>query len=365
MRKSVLKALPLAKSLAVAATLAGACIGQAQAQTNVTVYGRVVDGVNYQSNQDTGRVDSNGKAIVGGKWGVDGNVWGTSLFGFRGTEDLGGGLKALFLLENGFDGSTGNVNGGSGLWTRRSLVGLSGGFGTLKLGRDLTLPSDVVWNLDPGGQQGMGTSTLVKGRNWPTYNNEIDYTTPNMGGFTAQGVYGMGEVAGSAKKGSTGGLSLAFVQPSYELRAMYDFANDANGQYSSLFQYSKELTLGGTVTIDKLKLFAGYENLSAPAVTGSPGNPDRANQFWLGANYQLTPALTLIGGAFHVNLNQNSGSANLFMAGANYNLSIRTLLYASIGTVRNSALTSFAVETGNGAVGVNQNAFYSGISHSF
>jgi len=357
--------LPNLKPLAAAIVLAATCIGQAQAQTNVTIYGRVVDGINYQSNQPTGSVNSNGQAIVGAKWGVNGNVWGTSMFGFTGTEDLGGGLKAMFLLENGFEGGNGQVNGGSGLWTRRSLVGLSGSFGSLKLGRDLTLPSDVVWNLDPGGQQGMGTATLVKGRNWPTYNNEIDYITPTVGGFTAQGVYGLGGVAGSTKDGSTGGLSLAFVQPTYELRAMYDFANDANGQYSSLFQNSKELTLGGTVTIDKLKLFAGYQNLSAPAVIGSQGNPDKANQFWLGANYQISPALTLIGGAFHVKLNQDSGTANLFMLGANYSLSKRTTLYASIGTVRNSALTSFAIETGNGAAGVNQNALYSGISHTF
>lgn len=355
----------LAKPIVAAGVLACACIGQAQAQSNVTIYGRVVDGINYQSNQLTGSVDANKKPIVGGKWGVDGNVWGTSMFGFQGNEDLGGGLKALFQLENGFDGSNGTVNGGSGLWTRRSLVGLSGSLGTLKIGRDLTLPSDVVWTLDSGGQQAMGTATLVKGRNWPTYNNEIDYISPTIGGFTAQGVYGMGEVAGSNKKGSTGGLSLAFVQPSYELRAMYDFANDANGQYSSLFQYSKELTLGGTVTIDRLKLFVGYQNLSAPGMTASQGNPDKANQIWIGANYQLSPALTLIGGAYHVKLNQNSGSANLFTVGANYSLSKRTLLYASIGTVRNSALTSFAVETGTSAAGVNQNAFYSGVSHSF
>jgi len=360
MHKPALNIARLGKPLALAMILAGAFTAQAQAQSDVTIYGRVVDGLNYQSNQLTG----SGNA-VGSKWAVDGNVWGTSMFGFKGTEDLGGGLKALFVLENGFDGSTGVVNGGSGLWTRRSLVGLDGGLGTLKLGRDLTLPSDVVWNLDPGGQQAMGTATLVKGRNWPTYSNGIDYMTPNMGGFTVQAVYGAGEVAGSTKASSTGGISLAYVQANYELRAMYDYANDANGQYSSLFQYSKELTLGGTVTLDKLKLFAGYQNLSAPALVASKGNPNKANQFWLGANYQLNAQLTLIGGAYHVSLNQNSGSANLFMLGANYSLSKRTTLYASIGTVRNSALTSFAVETGTSGAGVNQNAFYSGVSHSF
>lgn len=365
MRKSVLNTLPLAKPLAAAAVLACVCVGQAQAQTNVTIYGRVVDGINYQSNQKTGSVDSNGNAILGSKWSIDGNIRDTSLFGFMGTEDLGGGLKALFQLENGFDGSTGNVNGGSGLWTRRSVVGLSGGFGTLKVGKDLTLPSDAVSNLDPVGQQAMSSVTLAKARNVPIYNNQIDYTTPNMGGFSAEGVYGMGEVAGSAKKGSTGGLQLAFVQPNYEFRVIYDVANDANGQYSSLFQYSKELTIGGTVTLDKLKLYAAFQNLSAPAVVASQGNPDKSNQFWVGANYQITPAFGVFGGAFHVKLNHDSGTANLFMMGTDYYLSKRTRLYASIGTVRNSALTSFAVETGTSAPGVNQNAFYSGISHTF
>jgi predicted porin len=343
----------------------GVCVAQANAQNDVIMYGRVVDGINYQSNQDTGRVDSNGKAIVGSSWGINGNVWGTSIFGVKGTEDLDDGLKALFVLETGFNASTGRVNGGSALWSRRSLVGLSGDFGTLKLGRNLSLVGDVSGDLDSGDQQTMGTPTLVKGRNWPIYNNEIDYATPNMDGFSIRAVYGMGDNPGSTTKGSNSGISLAYGQSDYQLRAMYDVANDVNGQYSSLFQYSKELTVGGTLTLDKLKLFVGYQGLSAPGVFASQGNPDKAYQFWLGATYQVARSLTLIGGAYHVNLNQNSGSASLFTLGANYNLSKRTLLYANLGTVRNGAQTSFAVETGTSVTGQNQNAFYAGVSYRF
>jgi predicted porin len=351
--------LPMVKPLVAAVILAATCAGQAQAQTNVTIYGRVDAGVDYQTNQFNSTTGQRG-----GKWGMGGNSWGTSMFGFKGSEDLGGGLKAIFTLENGFNAANGTVNGGSGLWTRRSLVGLSGGFGTVKMGRDLTLPSDIVWGLDPTGQQNLGSATLVKGRNWPQTSNQIQYISPDMGGFTAQGAYGFGEVAGSTKKSSSSGVALSFVQPSYSLVAMYDVANDPNGRYSTLFQFSKELTVGGTVTIDKLKMFAGYENLSAPQVIAGP---DKANHFWLGANYQLTPALTLIGAAYHVKLNQNTGSANLFMLGTNYSLSKRTLLYASIGTVRNGSNTNFQVETGDGTglTGQNQNAFYTGVSHSF
>jgi len=356
--KKVSKVAFVAKPLAIAAVLACAC-ASAQAQSDVTIYGRITNGLNYQSNQQIGTGTTNGS-----KWGVDGGVWGTSMFGLKGTEDLGGGLAATFNLETGFDASTGQQTAGQ-LWTRRSTVGLVGSAGTLKIGHDLALPSDVVWALDPTGQQNLGSATLVKGRNWPNETNQINYTTPSFGGFTAQGVYGFGEVAGSNKAKSTNGLSLAFVQPNYELRAMYDTAADTNGQYSDLFNYSKELTVGGTVTIDKLKLYAAYQHLSAPGVVATTGNPDKADHYWVGANYQITPALTLIGAAYHVKLNQGTGSANLFMLGTNYALSKRTIWYTSIGTVRNSALTTFAVEVGTSNPGVNQNAFYTGIAHSF
>ncbi|KAF3997999.1 porin [Glaciimonas immobilis] len=366
MSKTVLKSLrtasclPMVKPLAAAIILAATCAGQAQAQTNVTIYGRVDAGIDYNSNQYNA---ANGQR--GSKWGSGGNSWGTSMFGFKGVEDLGGGLKAIFTLENGFNAANGQTNGGgSTLWSRRSYVGLVGDFGTVKLGRDLTLPSDIVWSLDPTGQQNMGSATLVKGRNWPQTSNQVQYISPSFGGFTAQGAYGFGEVAGATKPLSSSGVALSYVQPSYSVIAMYDVANDNKGQFSTLFTNSKELTLGGTVNIDKLKLYAAYQNLSAPQTVAGP---DKANHFWVGANYQLTPALTLIAAAYHVKLNQNVGSANLFMLGTNYSLSKRTLLYASIGTVRNGSNTNFQVETGSGTglTGQNQNAFYTGVSHSF
>ncbi|MFL9927457.1 porin, partial [Herbaspirillum lusitanum] len=121
-----------------------------------------------------------------------------------------------------------------------------------------------------------------------------------------------------------------------------------------------------TYTIDKLKMFLGYENLRAPDVAS--GSPDKVNHYWLGANYQITPQLTLIGSAFHVNVNNNGGNANLFMVGANYYLSKRTLLYVGAGTVRNSGNATFSVEADEAGAplpGQSQNGGYFGISHSF
>jgi predicted porin len=349
-----------------AAALFGVCLA-AQAQSNVTIYGRIDAGLNYQSNY------TNSNGTRGSKWSVDGNEWGTSMFGVKGIEDLGGGTKALFTLETGFDASNGVTNGGgTSLWSRRSFVGLSGAGGTIKAGKDLAIQSDPIWALDPMGQQALSTATLVKERNWPQTNNMISYETPNYGGFTATYMHGFSEVAGSFTKGSgtgaTGsrdGISLAYLQSNYELRAIYDVQRDKNGQYSDWTTSSKELTLGGTYTIDQLKLFVGYENERAPDSTA--GSTNRVNQYWLGANYQLTPALQLIGAAYHVNANGGVGTANLYTVGANYSLSKRTLLYATIGTLRNSSTSNFSVEYGDsgGATGQNMNAAYFGISHSF
>jgi predicted porin len=352
------------------AAVAGALLGLAgavQAQSAVTVYGRVDAGVDYQSNV----------ALAGGGsgslWRASGNQWGTSMIGFKGTEDLGSGLNAFFLLESGFDATKGATNG-TALFNRRSYVGLSGSAGSLKFGKNLFIDNDV-WFLDPTGQQFIGTATLVRGRNWQGADNVIEYQTPTWGGFNATFQTALGEQAGSIKNKRKDGVSLVYQNQGLELRAIYDLIRDSNGKYGSglnadgtrntVFDTSKELILGGTYTIDKLKLFLGYENLRAPDV--APGSPDKVNHYWLGANYQVTPALTLIGSVFRVNVNNGGGNANLFMAGANYSLSKRTLLYVGAGTVRNSSTANFSVEATNNnpLPGQNQNGAYAGISHSF
>ncbi len=339
--------------------------GQTVAQTSVTLYGRIAGEVNYQTNVNTGRVDGNGKAITGNQWNMPGNIWGTSIIGVKGTEYLGGGLTALFVLESGFAPGYGEVNEVGVLWNRSSFVGLSGQSGTLKLGRDLTLPSDMLYSLDPTGQQAMSTATLAKGRNWPQTNNQIQYISPEINGFSVIGVYGFGGVAGSMQSGSSNGVEVGYEKNGVLVRVMLDSAYDSSGKLSSLFQYSREITVGGALTFDKWKVFAGYQTQYAPDMVASFGHPDKAQQFWLGAQYKISPNLLLIPAVFHSKLNQNTGRATLAMLGANYSLSKNTVLFASVGTLRNSEYSSFAIEVGTNAVGVNQSAFYTGVSQSF
>lgn len=349
------------------ASLFGACLASAQAEDSVTIYGRVVAGVDIQSNAHQAN-GSSGTLVRAAS-----NQWGTSMIGFKGKEDLGSGLNSFFLLESGFGATKGATNG-TELFNRRSYVGLNGSAGSIKVGRNLAIDNDI-WFLDPTGQQWIGTANLVHGRNWGGATNMIEYQTPTWGGFNATFQTSLGEQAGSIKNGRKDGVSLVYQNQGLELRAIYDLARDSKGKYGSVksdgtagnvFDTSKELILGGTYTIDKLKMYLGYENLSAPDVAA--GSPDKVNHYWLGANYQVSPALTLIGSAFHVNVNKNGGSANLFMVGLNYNLSKRTLLYVGAGTVRNTGKANFSLEaddTSAPLAGQAQNGGYFGIAHSF
>lgn len=328
------------------------------AQSTVTLYGRVVGGVEYIDKiaDAAGNTSSLTRAAD--------NQWGTSMFGFKGTEDLGGGLKANFLLESGFSSKNGTTNG-TGLFNRRSYVGLSdASWGSFRLGKNLLIINDV-WNLDPTGQQFMSTATLVRGRSWLGASNVVEYSTPNFGGFEATGQYGFGEQAGSRKKSSTAGVSASFIKSDLELRAIYSQRYDANGTYSDVYNFSKESIVGGTYRFGPAKLFAAYDYITAPgaAVTA----PSKVKHGWLGVRYDVTPALTLIGAAYHVSTNRTDGKATLLVVGADYYLSKRSFLYASLGGVNNSSNANFAADvTVNGpGAGASQKVIYAGIGHSF
>lgn len=347
----------MSRNAGLAALALGTALA-AQAQSSVTLYGRVVAGIDYQTkvyDQATGKSAS--------LWRGVGNQWGTSMLGFKGTEDLGGGLQALFTLESGFSLDDAKFNG-PGFFNRRSFVGLGGAWGTLKLGKDMPI-SDAHWALDPTGQQFMGSATLVRGRNWGGHDNMASYETPNWGGLRVLALTSLGEQAQGASRLRKDALSVSYTAPVLELRAIYDVARDANGRYSDLYTHSRNLTLGGTVTLDALKLFAAYEQLSAP--DSAAGVPDKARQYWLGARYKASGALTLIGAAYRTTVNRGGGSANLFMVGADYALSRRTLLYASVGNVRNGGTANFSVQATNNnpAPGGSQAGLYLGMAHSF
>ena len=130
------------KSLLALAAL-GASAGVAHAQSSVTLYGIVDEGFNINTN-------------AGGKhlYNLSSGVLQGSRWGLRGTEDLGGGLQAVFVLEDGFDASTGKFGQGGLEFGRQAYVGLSSNFGALTLGRQYDSAVDYVGPLEVGDQWG-------------------------------------------------------------------------------------------------------------------------------------------------------------------------------------------------------------------
>jgi predicted porin len=354
--KRVLNTLFLATT-AVAGSAALA--PSAWAQSSVTVYGRVVGGAEYVDkirDPVTGQTGSLTRAAD--------NQWGTSMLGFKGVEDLGGGLRANFLLESGFSLKSGNTNG-TAFFNRRSYVGLSSPtWGSFRLGKNLLISNDV-WDLDPTGQQFVSSATLVRGRSWQGANNVIEYSTPDLAGFGATVQIGLGEQAGSTKPLSTAGVSLSYINQNLELRGIYSQRRDANGVYTDPYTFSKESIVGGTYRFGPAKVFAAYDYITAgnAAVTSA----SKVKHGWVGVRYDVNGALQLIGAAYRVTTNRVDGSATLLMVGADYYLSKRTFLYASLGGVNNSGNGNFAADvTVNGpGAGASQKAIYAGMGHSF
>lgn len=154
-----------------------ACTGGAMAQSNVTLYGRI--------DASLGSTKFNGVSTT---QLYSGNL-SASRWGMRGSEDLGGGLKAIFQLETGINADEGT--GPSG-FSRQSWVGLSGGFGTVRMGKADSIYKDIndlgnTYNISPDSlfnsaaeAYRAGLATFV---NRP--NNQIRYDSPDFGGFTA------------------------------------------------------------------------------------------------------------------------------------------------------------------------------------
>src|SRR5690606_9917725 len=115
--------------------------------------------------------------------GVDSSGSATSRLGFRGTEDLGNGLKAFFTIEQSLSNDTTSVGG-----NRQAFVGLEGGFGRVWMGRDFNPSRSLVSGLDPFGATGIGNGQQLF-QQTTRYDNAIMYRSPNFGGLTVAAAY--------------------------------------------------------------------------------------------------------------------------------------------------------------------------------
>src|ERR1700753_491441 len=172
------------------AALTGAFATAAHAQSSVTLYGLIDAGITYTNNQrDHSNVQETSGSINGSRWGL------------RGAEDLGGGLKAIFTLENGFGINDGTLQQNSRLFGRQAFVGLaSDQFGAVTLGRQYDSMVDFVAPLALTGTQYGGTQFAHPFdndnlNNSFRINNSVKYQSANYGGFKFGALYGFSNQA--------------------------------------------------------------------------------------------------------------------------------------------------------------------------
>ncbi|MGE5648854.1 porin [Noviherbaspirillum sp. UKPF54] len=267
-------------SLAVLAAFAGA----ASAQTNITVYGVADAAISYKDN---------GKATDSKTWAVDSGQLSGSRLGFKGSEDLGGGLSAIFTLENGFTIDDGQQAQGR-LFGRQAFVGLQGGFGAVKLGRQYNPIRVAVEGIDPFrlamGSWAKNVFSLYDER----ADNTINYTSANFGGFTGQLAYSFGENATGTSIGRQLGLSGTYANGPLTAVLAYHNQNLTAGTAPAQTDAgsAKTTLLGGTYNFGPATLHAGYAWDKGNPATGADNLDNR--DWMLGASAPVGGAGTVL-----------------------------------------------------------------------
>ncbi|HEY4297235.1 MAG TPA: porin [Paraburkholderia sp.] len=281
------------RRIAIAGLAAVACIGQAHAQSNVTLYGSLDDGIAYTSN-------------VGGKskYYIDSGEMQPDRWGLRGNEDLGGGNKAVFWLENGFSTNTGAALIPSDAWSRIAYVGLSSEhLGTVTLGMQTPFSSDYLlpfstsylngqfMALHPGNLDELANTGPVP------YDNSIKYVSPTLYGFTGGAILALGNTTNFAH-----GRNLSFG------------LNYAMGNFRAAVAYQVEHNRSPAIAATD---FTTFQGMPAPTY-----QVDKFQEFGAGASYRLFGRLTLHGLFTWLKLQTNGQVAtwNAYDAGANYDV---------------------------------------------
>ncbi|MBN3857053.1 porin [Paraburkholderia sp. Ac-20340] len=356
------------KKTLVAAALAAAS-ALAWGQSNVTLYGIVDTGVEYYNNAAKG-------GSFAGMPTLTGEV--PSRFGLRGQEDLGGGYKTFFVLESGFASNSGALNYGGRLFGRQANLGVSSSFGTLTLGRQMNMSMYVLLNADVIGP------SIHSMASFDSYlpNARSDNAVGYMGkfqGFTVGGTYSFGrDAAGPAGPSATNcagqiaGDAVACRQ--YTMMLAYDNAwGGAAASYDVMYGGAGATApLTSSADVDKRTIVDAYVKYGPAKLGGgwirrntSAAEHAQSDIFFLGANWYVRPTFSLDAQALRYILRDHSNST-LLVGRANYFISKRTTLYASLGYMMNSALAANAVAAaGTVATGANQFGAMMGIQQRF
>jgi len=341
------------------------------AQSSVTVYGLLDTGIAHTTNANAAGDSVTKMPSLTGSF--------PSRLGFRGAEDLGGGLQAVFTLETGLGVDTGGM-GQNRLFGRQASVGLKGAFGEIALGRQVNMTYLATQKSDVMGPNLFSISSIDSYLPNARSDNSIFYlgrfndlvagATYSSGRDTSAaggpaGTNCPGEVAGNAKAcrqvtGLLGYETKPFgVTASYDI--MYGNTGAANGLTSS-DNSDKRITLNGYVMVGAARVGGGVVDRTLRAASGL----QESDLYYLGVSYPVAPLLTLDTQVARRDVKSSSADATMVVARLTYYLSKRTALHGSLGRMKNSGASAIALDAG-GTVGggKTQNGIMAGLRHTF
>jgi predicted porin len=362
MKKTLIAAL-------VCASFGVSWVENVNAQSSMLLYGLIDEGFLFNANARGDR-----QYLL-----ASGNLQG-SRFGFRGTEDLGGGWNTLFILENGFNLNTGALGQGGSLFGRTALVGLNGPYGSVTLGKQYEEVGEYIG----GYTSANGISQRVGVGQWASaygahpgdldnldatnrVNNAIKYSSPVFAGFSVAGLYSLGGVAGAVSQNQIWSLAGTFNRgpvstavaithidsPNYSFFGNNPASNTATSPsslnmtspvYSGYASAGSQqiVAAGATYVFDRATVSAVYSNTrfnDVGTVGGAglnPGNVRGTARFDIGeinATYRVTQPFQ-VGVAYHYTRGKSPADATVryqqVNVAADYALSKRTDFYAAV-----------------------------------
>jgi predicted porin len=354
----------------VIAALGVATIGSAataSAESAVTVYGLL----------DTAVVQESGGS-AGSATKITSGVSAGSRLGFKGTEDLGNGLSAVFLLENGFQADTGATGQGGLLFGRQIYVGLRGGFGSVLVGRQYTPEYLVLVFADPFGAGYAGDAKNmvgVSGNSFSRMDNTVKYLSPTVAGFTVELAAAPGEVAGDSAAGRQFGGSLAYAAGPLQVRVGYHNRNNDTATLKNTGN-ARNTVLAAVYDFGVAKahfLYGVNHGLNSSSLRNTANPFGRAiapvastdsRDVLVGLTVPFGVHALMASYIYKDDRTARNQNASQIAVGYRYTLSKRTSLYATYGRIDNRNGASYtvgsAIESGTG-----DRAATVGISHAF
>jgi predicted porin len=336
------------KRILVAAVLGSIGVA-AHAQSSVTLYGLIDAGISYVNH-----AGANSKSLVK----YDDGVAQGSRWGIKGSEDLGGGLKAIFTLENGFNSGNGALGQNSREFGRQAFVGLAkDGMGSVTFGRQYSLSTDVL------GAYTTGSNTVAG--NYAYHINDIDqltssridnsvkFTSANFAGVTFGALYGFSNqagafagapstgtgataVAGSARTYSFGlnyaagpiGVGAAYTDIRFPTQQAGITTAISNAPIPASIKELRTFGVGARYLLGPAAFWANWTNTRLVQLPGSGPSALIVDAYEAGAKYSFTPALTAGVGYTYMHLgDEASGHFNQADLSLDYALSKRTDVY--------------------------------------